>query len=303
MIQRVTRSVAPIRIAVTLLLGVPATAFAAEDFSGCDVVASTGRASVGVGCGEAEPPPQVVYVPVYVPVYAHPPVAPARTPRAAAEPTRTPRPERGNRRDRTPSPTPTPGRPDRPNRAPASERGAITFSGDGPEATESFVLEEGLAFFTLEHDGRDNFIVELLDNEGELVDLLANEIGGFTGETLVRIEAAGEHVLNVDADGAWVIAVDQEVPADAEAPPTRFDGTGVSVSPVLDLDAGLVRFRLTHDGSENFIVELYAADGEPIDLLVNEIGEFTGAQAVEIEEAGSYLLNIDADGDWTVEVE
>ncbi len=136
-----------------------------------------------------------------------------------------------------------------------------------------------------------------------MVDLLANEIGGFTGETLIGIEAAGEHVLNVDADGAWVIAVDPEVPANAEAPPIRFDGTGVSVSPVLDLDAGLVRFRLTHDGSENFIVELYAADGDPIDLLVNEIGEFSGAQAVEIEEAGSYLLNIDADRDWTVEVE
>jgi hypothetical protein len=60
MIQRVTRSVAPIRIAVALLLGVPATAFAAQNFSGCDVVASTGRASVAVGYGEAERPPQVV---------------------------------------------------------------------------------------------------------------------------------------------------------------------------------------------------------------------------------------------------
>ena len=268
---------------------------AAQDYSHCNVVASTGRATVAVGCNEqrsspppvAKAPPQVVYVPVYVPVYQDPPPTPAARPTPTAVPEPTARPRRERRRERTPTPEP---------------RGD-EFVGTGPTATDPFTLDAGLAVFTLEHDGASNFAVVLYDGAGEYVDLLVNEIGEFSGETAVALPAADDYTLNVEADGTWRITFDQEIPASGDPVPTEFEGEGAAVSPFLEFDEGLVRFRLTHDGSSNFAVVLYGADGEYIDLLVNEVGRFRGSQAVSIEEPGLYVLDIDADGAWSVAVE
>jgi len=38
-------------------------------------------------------------------------------------------------------------------------------------------------------------------------------------------------------------------------------------------------------------------------LLANEIGSFTGNRAIGIDAPGIHLLDIRADGDWTITVE
>jgi hypothetical protein len=62
-----------------------------------------------------------------------------------------------------------------------------------------------------------------------------------------------------------------------------------------------VRFQMHHDGSSNFIIWLLDADGNRKDLLVNEIGTFDGSKGVSLAP-GVYVMQIDADGNWTVGV-
>ena len=58
--------------------------------------------------------------------------------------------------------------------APAPSSG---FAGRGQQASRLFTLDKGLAVFTMKHDGRSNFIVNLLDDRGNIVSFLTNVIG------------------------------------------------------------------------------------------------------------------------------
>jgi len=52
-------------------------------------------------------------------------------------------------------------------------------------------------------------------------------------------------------------------------------------------------------GSSNFIVLVYDIASDDRDLIVNEIGPFSGTQ-VEALSAGQYVVDISADGAWTL---
>lgn len=84
-----------------------------------------------------------------------------------------------------------------------------SFSGSSNQATALFPLRIGPARFDMTHTGESNYIVRLLDHQGNEVRLVGNSIG--TGDTskVIRIEADGQYLLNVQADGAWTITVSQ----------------------------------------------------------------------------------------------
>lgn len=60
--------------------------------------------------------------------------------------------------------------------------------------------------FTISHNGERYFGVWLLDNAGERVDLLANEVGNYNGETSTSLEP-GRYFLEIEGDGQWLINV------------------------------------------------------------------------------------------------
>lgn len=93
--------------------------------------------------------------------------------------------------------------------------------------------------------------------------------------------------------------------AEPQPEPLEFSGTGPQATEPFELSAGLARFEMTHQGESNFIVELLDEEGNEVGMfsLVNEIGPYDGSQAVQIPEDGTYLLNVDADGAWTIRVE
>lgn len=91
-------------------------------------------------------------------------------------------------------------------------------------------------------------------------------------------------------------------PAIAELPLPRFTGTGHQASELFSLSTGLYIFRLEHTGDRNFIVHLMDERGRSVETLVNQIGRYSGSKAVQIRGADKYLLNIDADGDWSISV-
>jgi len=59
--------------------------------------------------------------------------------------------------------------------------------------------------------------------------------------------------------------------------------------------------RLYCHGFFDFI--LLDNEGNQIKQLPFGIGAFDGSEAVGIDESGTYLLNINADGNWTVRIE
>ena len=57
------------------------------------------------------------------------------------------------------------------------EPAPIELAGTGQQASNKFILESGLSVFTMAHAGSSNFIVTLMDSEGQIIELLVNEIG------------------------------------------------------------------------------------------------------------------------------
>ena len=100
----------------------------------------------------------------------------------------------------------------------------------------------------------------------------------------------------------------QEEPAPEPQPepaaePLEFSGVGPQATEQFELSAGLARFEMAHQGESNFIVELLDEEGAEVGpSLMNEIGSIDSSQAIQIPEDGTYLLNVDADGSWTIRV-
>ena len=185
-----------------------------------------------------------------------------------------------------------------------SEHEPIELTGNGPEATPVFRLQEGLSKFTMTHDGSSNFVVWLMDGEsGQKIELLVNEIGSFDGSKAIGITSEGDYILDVTADGPWKVVIEQPRQAATQSTPLTLSGTGQKVSGMFYLENGLKRFQMKHDGSSNFAVWLMDNQGNKIELLANEIGNFNGSKAVGITESGTYLLDIQADGNWKISIE
>ena len=82
-----------------------------------------------------------------------------------------------------------------------------------------------------------------------------------------------------------------------------FNGVGYKATERFYLNEGLIRFNLRHDGSSNFAVQLLEdKTGRYESLLVNKIGKSEGSKAIRVSRPGYYLLNIEADGAWFIEV-
>jgi hypothetical protein len=83
----------------------------------------------------------------------------------------------------------------------------IVVSGTGDRSTEYIELKEGPIEFHMLHTGDSNFIIQLLDFDGEIVEFLANEIGVYSGEKVIRIDETGDYLFTVNANGQWEIII------------------------------------------------------------------------------------------------
>lgn len=208
--------------------------------------------------------------------------------------------QRDEQAESEPQPEPEP----EPEPEPQPKR--IILSGSGPEATRPFQLEPGLTVIFMQHQGNGNFIVDLLDENGNSVAPMgvANVIGPFEGSIPVQITQGGQHLLDVQNAGQWQIGILQ--PRVEDAPEKRnFSGNSPAATPLFELSGGLHRVTLTHQGDANFIVDLLDENGASVVPmgLVNEIGPFEGSRAIQVPEDGIYLFSVEANGPWTINVE
>jgi|GEM_PF-3583422 len=80
----------------------------------------------------------------------------------------------------------------------------LHFSGTGDDLVSFSVTGQGMGIFTSNYRGEHNFIVELKDSNGEYVDLIANEIGSYSGRSSTRL-TSGKYYLEVKSSGPWTI--------------------------------------------------------------------------------------------------
>ncbi len=99
-------------------------------------------------------------------------------------------------------------------------------------------------------------------------------------------------------------AAPEEAPEPQPQQPATFEavtieGHGDDVIDVPAIDDRPLVASFTHTGASNFAVISYTPDGERVDLLVNEIGDYTGTVPYNFSEVVGEL-EITADGPWTV---
>jgi hypothetical protein len=139
---------------------------------------------------------------------------------------------------------------------------------------------------------------------GVRITLRANAIGSFDGSHAVKT-TAGEHLLDLQASVPWTITIEQPRPTSAPKTGNYTYNTGKTATDFFDLGKGLKRFAMTHEGDRNFMVWLLDKNGAqvPGGLLANEIGPYEGSRAIQVPKDDIYLLQVEADGIWSVEVE
>lgn len=116
-----------------------------------------------------------------------------------------------------------------------------------------------------------------------------------------------EFISHFPSAGAAPRAAEAAALASRAAPehrsgPLVFVGKGQEATSLFSIPSGLVVFKLSHDGSKNFVVWILNAKGERVELLTNSVGPFAGSKAVRIPDDGPFLLDIQADGPWLVSV-
>lgn len=167
---------------------------------------------------------------------------------------------------------------------------AMSYTGVGDDVIE---LPAGLkaGFVEVTHAGSSNFAVWAFDKDMERVDLLANEIGNYTGAAPFGFGFADEPVkyLEVTAGGTWTVNIKPITDAPA------FTGEGLGAGVFKGSIKGGSK-TLTHVGSSNFAVWQYCTNGDS-DLLANEIGSYTGRKIVK---SGSCVIAVEADGTWSI---
>jgi hypothetical protein len=179
----------------------------------------------------------------------------------------------------------------------------IVVKGQGAEVKKIELEADSPLVATGTHSGgSSNFIVELIPSGGEDSILLFNEIGSFKGQAAFDEISAGSYRLKVDADGAWKVTLEQPVPEGDEKDLERtFGGSGADVIRVQVLSEIQPTVHGKHTGEANFIVELIGyGDLSGSILVFNELGKFQGDTVTESLPAGTYLLNVQADGKWTL---
>ena len=193
----------------------------------------------------------------------------------------------------------------------------VVISGSGRMFTDTFELKEGLAVFEIRHmvASPDEYLgIDLLedtnnDERFRLDSLLVNKayegVTNFNGSKAVKIGKKGNYQLQVkaDSDARWEITVEQPVLTRAAKQVRELSGTSMQATKLFYLPEGKVTFTLKHGGESNFIVKLLDDEGNSVAGLANEIGLFESKKQVDILFAGNYLLDIEADGIWQVNIE
>jgi hypothetical protein len=205
-------------------------------------------------------------------------------PTSSPAPTNTPLPTDTPRPTNTPPPTST--------NTPLPE--PIVFSGSGDNVVE-VQKWSGPAILRISYAGSSNFVVWNYGADGEKIDLLVNTIGTYEGtRPLDFLDSEFTTRLQIESSGQWEITILPLIQVRTELVPGTFTGNGDDVV-YLDGSPDLLKIDAS-TAKSNFVIWGF---GQVRDLLVNEIAPYDG---VVIVGSGIFILAIEAEGDWSIEV-
>lgn len=165
----------------------------------------------------------------------------------------------------------------------------ITISGAGADVVE---VPENLAvcLVSAQHSGDSNFSIWSLDANMENVDLLVNTIGAYSGTTTTGLGRGTAKFLEIEGDGEWTVTMSPMSEAhQLENGEQRFGDDVVFLNAT-----GAKKLSIINDGESNF--SIWAFGSSKSDLLVNEIGSYSGTVA----NKGYSLLVVNSEGTWSV---
>jgi hypothetical protein len=200
------------------------------------------------------------------------------------KPTDTPLPTNTPRPTNTPQPTATD--------TPVPEPIVISGSGDDVVDIDKW---SGPAILRITYHGGSNFVVWNYGTDGEKIDLLVNTIGSYEGtRPLDFMDDEFTTRFQIESSGQWEITILPFIEIRTEQVPSTFIGRGDDVI-YLNGEPDLLRIDAS-TAKSNFVIWGF---GNRIDLLVNEIAPYDG---VVIAGSDIFVLVIEAEGDWSIEV-
>lgn len=174
-----------------------------------------------------------------------------------------------------PTPEPTPAPP------------VLKTTGSGDKIVK-FAAQDAPTFARITAKGGGNFAV-ISYSGSEYGDLLVNEIGAYSGWVYI---AAGINRLEVTSSGSWAIEIRAITSARQWDGASSLTGKGDTVVNLSGWPSGITTIKNT--SQSNFSVVVYSQEGDYLDLLVNEIGAYTGE--VLLPDADPMVLVIHAVG-------
>lgn len=175
---------------------------------------------------------------------------------------------------------------------------AQTFEGIGAQVVQLDAPVE-LGLLTFECPQCSGTIT--VESDAEFDNVIVNSFlgGPYSGSRWINPRGTTASRIQVQADDAWTLtvgALDERVEQYPAGQPVS--GSGDSVF-LLDVAPDTAAF--THSGRSNFSVELMTDSNlyQP-DLAINEIGAYEGTVLFRVNGTDAGLVQVTADGDWTM---
>jgi uncharacterized protein (DUF2147 family) len=166
------------------------------------------------------------------------------------------------------------------------------YSGSGDDVVDITKPGDAKAVLaTITYRGAHNFSVKGVDGDE---DLLVNEIGNYSGTTLMDADDGNTTQLQITASGPWTIKLSDLTLAE----PLNTGANQGSGDNVLLYRGSRGKAAITNQGEHNFAVIETSSNGGR-DLLVNEIGDYSGTVPLS---AGPSIIEVQSGGDWTIAV-
>jgi hypothetical protein len=177
----------------------------------------------------------------------------------------------------------------------------LTLTGQGTQTSKALALNDGLAIFHATYEGSSDFSMVLRDENGDIVDGIADGRGPFDGSTAIGLSDPCHCVVDVQGTGAWSVTVDQPATLTGKPVPVTLTGNGQTASAAFTTTGGLIRFQQAIQSQTGGRVTLLDSDGQMLDVLGDGGAAFAKSRTVELDP-GTYLLQVDTDGAWAVDV-
>ena len=171
--------------------------------------------------------------------------------------------------------------------------GGVVYTGTG-DAIVDLALPGGkdsIAVATIVSTGDGSFFVAAADESGALVRTVSHSSDAYSGTVLINAEFEDPiNRFSVQASGDWTITL-----RSLDSVPTfGTEGAKGTSDAVFWYEGPTGTVALEHKGTSNFAIWSF---GKNTELVANEIGDYQGESEWP---AGRSLIEISADGDWSI---